>query len=115
MKKNSLELKRKQHQMLIEQETKEREKRERRAAAQAEKQKQQAEEGEVKMKKQKHQRNILSRRDYKAERRRARLAKYAPRLAGEDTEMADSTRPKNIVPVSKKLRMVKDKSSIKKQ
>lgn len=100
--------------MLIEQEKKEREKRERRQAKQAEKQRELEAVGEVKMKKEKFQRNILARRDYKAERRRARLAKYAPRLVGDDIDMADSTRAKNIAPVSKKLRMVKDKSSIRK-
>jgi hypothetical protein len=112
MKKNSVEMMKKRHQLLVELERKELEKREQRLAAQAEKKKKEEAVGEVKMKKQKFQRHILSRRDYKAERRRARLAKYAPRLAGEDVDM--DKRAKNIAPVSKKLRMVKDKSSIRK-
>ncbi len=118
MKKNSLELKKRQHQMLIDQERKEQEKRERRSAAKAAKTQVQPEEvGEVVMKKPKFQRHILPRREYKAQRRKEKLAKYAPRMLNSesgDVDMADLSKPKNVVPVSKTLRLVKDKHSIRK-
>ena len=117
MKKNSLELKKRQHAMLIEQERKEREKRERRQAARAEKEKEAEEMGEVEMRKEKFQRRVLPRREYKAQRRQAKLAKYAPRILSSDAgdiDMGDVSKPKNVTPVSKTLRLVKDKASIRK-
>lgn len=91
------------------------EKRERRLAARKETQAAESTE-EVKMKKPKHQRHVRPRREYKAERRRARLAKYAPRTLSSETgdiDMADTS--KKTVAVSKTLRLVKDKSSISKK
>lgn len=112
MKKNSLELKKRQHQMLIEQERKDREKRERKAAAKQEKLQ---ESGEVAMKNAKFCRGrILPRREYKAQRRQAKLVKYAPRVTSSDGGDIDMDRPKRITPVSKTLRLVKDKESISK-
>ncbi len=90
------------------------EKRERRLAARKEPQTEST--AEVKMKKPKHQRHVRPRREYKAERRRARLAKYAPRTLSSETgdiDMADTS--KKTVGVSKTLRLVKDKSSISKK
>lgn len=116
MKKNSLELKKRQHEMLIEQERKERERREKRLAAKNVEVKQTDEEGEVEMKSKKKSRNTrsLPRRDYKANRRQARLAKYAPRLISSDSgdiDMAEMSKQKRVIPVSKTLRLVKDKET----
>ena len=103
--------------MLIDQERDVREKRERRLAAKAEaaiKKPVEVEDNEV-MKKPKFQRRVRPRREYKAERRRARLAKYAPQSLSSETgdiDMADAG--KKMTPVSKTLRLVKDKTSISK-
>jgi hypothetical protein len=117
MKKNSLELKKRQHQMLIEQERKEREKRERRAAHKNEKAKEIEELGEIEMKQPKvkfTRGRVLPRREYKAKRRQERLAKYAPRVTSTDSGDIDMDRPKRVTPVSKTLRIVKDRDSIRK-
>ena len=105
MKKNSLELKRRQIQMLIESENAVAKKREKRLATKAAKQVI----GDVVMeKKQKFCRGrILPRREYKAKRRMEKLAKNAPSLD------VDMDKPRNN-PISKKMRLVKDKASIRK-
>jgi hypothetical protein len=110
MKKNSLELRKKQHQMLIEQEKREQEKRARREANS----KKRTQDGDSTIKEVRMKHSRRSRREYKAQRRKARLEKYAPRLVDGDVDMSDISKPKNIAPVSKTLRLVKDKSSIKK-
>lgn len=117
MKKNSLELRKKQHAMLMEQERKVREKHERRHAFVDNKVKEATEIGEVQMKKDTFKRRIRPRREYKAGRRQARLAKYAPKILssdGGDIDMSDLSKQKNMAPVSKTLRLVKDKDSIRK-
>ena len=116
MKKNSLELKKRQHQMLIELEKREMEKREKKLAARKEAAQAASSSNadEVVMKKPKYQRRVKPRREYKAERRRKRLAKYAPRTLSSETgdiNMGDSS---SKTKVSKTLRLVKDKSSISK-
>ena len=115
MKKNSLETRRKQHESLLEEERRNRERKERKVLAREERQNQSTELGEVDMtKKEKFQRRVLPRREYKARRRQAKLAKYAPRLMSADhgdIDMADLSKPKRVIPVSKNLRLVKDKDS----
>lgn len=107
MKKNSLELKRRQIQMLIEAENAAALKRSKRMANRASK----AEEGDVVMKKQKFKRGrVLPRREYKAKRRQDKLHRTAPELVDGDVDMEK----KRTVPVSKTMRLVKDKSSIHK-
>ena len=101
--------------MLVDQETADRLKRERRQANRVQKVQEAAEQGEVVMTetKQKFKRGrVLPRREYKAKRRQERLAKYAPSLVEGDVEMED--RPKNVLPVSKTMRLVKDRASIRK-
>jgi hypothetical protein len=120
MRKNSLEVKKRQHQMLLDQEKRQMEKRERRLAARAVEKPKTQEDGEdtaMSSRKIKFERKVRPRREYKAQRRRERLAKYAPRILSSDNgdvDMADLSKPKNIVPVSKTLRLTKDKSSIRK-
>ena len=120
MRKNSLEVKKRQHQMLLDQEKRELEKRERRLAARAAEKPKSQEDGDdttMTSKKIKFERKVRPRREYKAQRRRERLAKYAPRILSSesgDIDMADMSKPKNIVPVSKTLRLTKDRSSIRK-
>ena len=115
MKKNSLEARKKQHEALLEEERRNREKKERKEAARLAKQAEISDLGEVEMvKKEKFQRRVLPRREYKARRRQAKLVKYAPRLLSSDNgdiDMADFSKPKKIIPVSKNLRLVKDKDS----
>ena len=107
MKKNSLELKRRQIQMLIDAENADLAKKAKRQATRAEKAQKLAEAGEVVMTetKQKFKRGrILPRREYKAKRRQAKLAsRFGPR----DVEMKQQK-------VSKTMRLVKDKASIRK-
>jgi len=117
MKKNSLELKKRQHAMLIEEERIAREKKERRASSKAAQEKVMEATGEVEMKEKKirfKRARKLPRREYMAQRRQARLAKYAPRVTASDSgdiDMADLSRPKRVIPVSKTLRLVKDKDT----
>lgn len=117
MKKNSLELKKKQHAMLIEQERKDRERRERRVAAvRNESVIPEKVVEDIQMGKSKFKRGAkLPRREYKAERRRARLAKYAPRITSSDSGdidmMMSADSLKRVIPVSKTLRLVKDKAT----
>ena len=115
MKKNSLEARKKQHEALLEEERRMREKKERKEAARKEKLDQEADLGEIDMtKKEKFQRRVLPRREYKARRRQAKLAKYAPRLLSSDNgdiDMSDLSKPKRVIPVSKNLRLVKNKDS----
>ena len=120
MKKNSLEARKKQHEALIEAERREQERKARKETAKAEKKVQQVELGEVEMesKKQKFKRRVLPRREYKAKRRLEKLAKYAPRIllsdGAHDIDMGDINKPKKVIPVSKTLRLVKNKDSIRK-
>ena len=116
MKKNSLELKKRQHQMLIDAERKVLEKRERRAAFLNTKIEEMKQAGEVEMKSSKakfSRGRVLPRREYKAKRRQAKLIKYALRITDSDNIDMES-RPKRVTPVSKTLRLVKDKDSIRK-
>ena len=103
--------------MLIERELEVLAKRERKAANKDAKVKEQIESGEVEMaegKKAKFKRGrILPRREYHAKRRQAKLVKYAPALSNGDVDMEN--RPKKMIPVSKTMRLVKDKDSISKQ
>ena len=117
MKKNSLELKKKQHAMLIEQERKDRERRERRVAAvRNESVIPEKVVEDIEMRKPKFKRGSkLPRREYKASRRRARLEKYAPRVTSSDSGdvdmMTSAESLKRVIPVSKTLRLVKDKAT----
>jgi len=122
MKKNSLEARKKQHESLLENERREQERKARKQISRETKKVQQAEIGEVSMEsstKEKFKRRVLPRREYKAKRRQEKLTKYAPRILstdGGDIDMGDINRPKKVIPVSKTLRLVKNKdSSISKQ
>ncbi len=118
MKKNSLEQKRKQYASLVAEEKARMAKQQQKQTKRAEKVLAAAEVGEVEMStvKQKFRKGrILPRRIYKANRRQARLAKYAPLVLssdGGDIDMAGGVVTKKKI--SKTLRLVKDKDSIAK-